>query len=219
MPVRVTALSIVDAVTEDLRRSLFAGELAEGAMLTEAGISERYAVARPTAKAAIEKLVAEGLLHRGAHRTARVPVVGVADVVDLYRTRALLESEAVRHLAGQRRVPDDAAVANREVRAVGDVSSIEIVGADMRFHTALIDGLGSPRVSRAYRSLVAEVRLCMSQVQGRHLISARLIAQDHDVILGRIADGDGEGAAGALGGHLTRSSDRLSRAVEVPARP
>ena len=58
MAQRVTATSIVDAIAIDLRTRLFAGELTPDVPLTETEIAMSYDVARPTAKAAIEKLVA-----------------------------------------------------------------------------------------------------------------------------------------------------------------
>ena len=73
MALRVQPLSIVDAIADDIRGNLFNGALPGSTQLTEAEVATTYDVARPTAKAAIEKLVAEGLLLRGTHKTARVP--------------------------------------------------------------------------------------------------------------------------------------------------
>ena len=80
MALRVTATSIVDAVATDLRSRLLVGELTPDVHLTENEIATSYQVARPTAKAAIEKLVAEGLLVRGVHKTAHVTTKGVAKI-------------------------------------------------------------------------------------------------------------------------------------------
>ncbi len=55
---------VVDAVASELRAAVFEGELTQGQLVTEAWAAERYGVARASAKAAIEKLVAEGLLQR-----------------------------------------------------------------------------------------------------------------------------------------------------------
>lgn len=205
--------SVVDAVGDDVRRRLFTGELAGGASLTEAVVAEEYAVSRSTAKAAIEKLTSEGLLHRGAHRTARVPILAVGDVVDIYRTRLRLESEAVRELASTKHVPRSAVEENERVRAIGNGPAIESVTPDMRFHASLVEALDSPRLGRMYASLVDEVRLCMAQVQGRSLLNVEQIAAEHQEILDRLAQGDGEGAVNTLRAHLGRASDRLAAAI------
>jgi len=115
MPARVTALSIVDALAADLRDRIFRGSLTSEDPLTETEIARTYEVARPTAKAAIEKLVGEGLLQRNAHKTARVPLLGPDDVRDIYRTRQTIEADVLARLAQTRTVPDDARVANAEI--------------------------------------------------------------------------------------------------------
>jgi len=163
---RVTVLSVVDAIADDLRGDVLGGELKPGEALTEAVVAERYDVARATAKAAIEKLVGESVLERSTHKTARVVQLGPIDVRDIYRARAVLESEVLRELARAGRVPAEAREANNEIRRRWDASSFDIVDPDMRFHTSLIDALGIDRTSRMYRALASEVKRCMAQVQG-----------------------------------------------------
>ncbi|WP_226081471.1 GntR family transcriptional regulator [Mycetocola spongiae] len=217
---RVEAVSIVDAVARDLRERLFAAEFPGGTGFTEAEVSGTYGVARPTAKAAIEKIVGEGLLVRGAHRTARVPELGPEDVRDVYHTRAVLESEVLRRLAAGRIVPEDARAANAEIgRIMNSVPALGIVEPDMRFHASLIAALGSPRTSKMYGSLVREVKMCMAQVQGRGLLEPELICAEHDRILELLAAGDGEGAAGLLNDHLSRARERLVAALGGEAGP
>lgn len=201
--------SIVDAIAQDLRRQLFRGEIRHDEPLTEAGVSEQYEVARPTAKAAIEKLVAEGLLVRDAHRSARVPVLDAADARDIYRTRADVEAIVLRRLAGARTVPDEARRANAEIAALGDASALDVVDPDMRFHTSLVDAMGSPRLSRAYLSLASEVRLCMAQVQGNSLLSTALIHAEHAQLLELLEGGDGDGVVALLERPLARARERL----------
>lgn len=211
MALRVTATSIVDAIATDLRTRIHAGELTPDVSLTETEIATSYDVARPTAKAAIEKLVAEGLLVRGLHKTARVVVLGPDSVRDIYLARAYLESEVLRRLARTRTVPEGAAQANRDIAAVGD-SAMAIVEPDMRFHLSLIDALGSERTSKMYRSLVSEVRLCMTRVQSLHLLGTGLIQAEHAKLLELIGAGEGEAAARLLDEHLGRARERLVEA-------
>ncbi|MBR22007.1 MAG: GntR family transcriptional regulator, partial [Leifsonia sp.] len=63
---------VPDAVYEALRESLLTQHEAPGSAVTEQAIADRFGVARPTAKVALERLVADGLLRRTAHKTARV---------------------------------------------------------------------------------------------------------------------------------------------------
>lgn len=219
MPARVKATSIVEAIANDLRTRLLSGELTPEVPLTETEVATSYDVARPTAKAAIEKLVAEGLLVRGLHKTARVVKLGPDSVRDIYLARVYLESEVLRRLARTRLVPEGAAQANRDIAAVGEGSAIDVVEPDMRFHTSLIDAVGNERTSKMYRSLVSEVRLCMTRVQSLQLLTTALIHAEHQKLLELIEAGEGEAAAALLDEHLGRARERLVAAFGGEAGP
>lgn len=206
-------VGIVDAVTGQLRARILAGAIPADAPLTEAKVSESFGVARPSAKAAIEQLVASGLLVRTAHRSARVVAIDSAMVHDVYRTRTRLESAALRDLAAAKTVPTAAADANAEMLRMPAGPSPETVDPDLRFHTALIDGVASERTSRMYRSVLDEVRLCMAQVQGRRLLDAEVIATQHAEILDAVTAGDGDRAAELLAAHLGSAEQRLVEAL------
>jgi DNA-binding GntR family transcriptional regulator len=216
---RVQATSIVDAIANDVRTRILDGGLPADAPLTETEMAATYDVARPTAKAAIEKLVAEGLLVRGLHKTARVTELGPDSVRDIYLARAYLESEVLRRLAVSRRVPAGAVQANLDIAAAAGGSAMDVVEPDMRFHTSLIDAVGNDRISKMYRSLVSEVRLCMTRVQSLQLLDTVLIQAEHERILVLIRDGDGEAAARLLDEHLGRARERLVAAIGGEAGP
>jgi DNA-binding GntR family transcriptional regulator len=209
MALRVQPLSIVDAIADDIRGNLFNGALPGSTQLTEAEVATTYDVARPTAKAAIEKLVAEGLLLRGTHKTARVPELGPDEVRDLYFARLLIESEVVRRLAAERILPEALSRANNEVLALESPSGMELAEPVIKFHQALVGALGSPRLTRVFGTLMGEMRLCMAQMNYRRLLHADVIAEEHKVILEQIAAGNVDGAVAALTAHLRQAENRL----------
>lgn len=219
MAVRVTATSIVDAIANDLRARILEGALSSEVALTETEMAASYDVARPTAKAAIEKLVSEGLLVRGAHKSARVAEPGPDSVRDIYLARAYLESEVLRRLARTRTVPAGAIQANLDIAALAGGSALAVVEPDMRFHTCLIDAVGNERISKMYRSLVSEVRLCMVRVQSLNLLDTALIQAEHQRLLELIGEGDGAAAAQLLDEHLGRARERLAAAIGGEAGP
>ncbi|GAA2927547.1 GntR family transcriptional regulator [Microbacterium luteolum] len=208
-------VGVVDAVTLRLRGRILSGEIRSGAPLTEAAVSEAFGVARPSAKAAIEQLVASGLLVRTAHRSARVVGIDPETVRDVYRTRSRLESAALRELAITRTVPASALEANAEILAMPPGPDAATVDPDLRFHTALIDALGSDRTARMYRSVLDEARLCMAQVQGRRLLDAAVIAAQHAEMLEAVAAGEGDRAADLLAAHLSSAEERLVEAIDA----
>jgi DNA-binding GntR family transcriptional regulator len=209
----IVVTSVVDAVVEDLKSQVLGGDLHPDTALTEVEVSTRYDVARSTAKAAIERLVADKVLVRKNHKTARVVRLGPEDVRDIYRTRAYLESEVLRRLAGKREVPVQARLANAEIDALWQQGTWDIVGPDMRFHTSLIDALGSARTSSVYGSLTFEVKLCMSQLQGSQRLSPEIIVAEHARLMEFIEAGDAARAAELLDEHLGRARELLAGAL------
>jgi DNA-binding GntR family transcriptional regulator len=217
MAVHVQALSIVDAIADDIRANLFNGRLRSDTQLTEAEVAANYEVARPTAKAAIEKLVSEGLLLRSTHKTARVPAVGPDEVRDLYFARLCIESEVVRRLAERGNLPDSSRLANDEVSALEPGAGMEVAEHVIRFHLGLVSALGSPRLTRLFGMLMGEMRLCMAQMNYQRLLQAPVIADEHKVIIREIAAGNPDGAVAALEAHLRQAEKRILPTLESMA--
>lgn len=214
MGARLGVVSVVQAIIKDLRTRIFSGELAPGTPLGEVDVAAHYKVARPSAKAALENLVASGLLTRNAHQSARVTTLNSTDTRDIYRTRAIIEAEAVRLLAGIGQVPQAARDANAEITALRDASPIQIVDPDVRFHSALVQALDSTRTSAIYGQLSDEIRLCMTHVQDATLLNTADIANEHERLLECISAGDAQGAAEVLAQHLSQASGRLAEHLD-----
>ena len=216
--------SLVDALYAEVRERILTGEVPAGTPVTEMDLATQYSVARPTAKASMERLVLEGLLHRGSHKTARVPILGADDLRDLYHTRGLLEREVVMELAAQGLVPEQARKSLEQLRdsagAAGSSapSVVEVVNLDMAFHSELVGAIRSPRLSRLYRFLAGEVRLSMAQLQANHLLSASRIAQEHAAILACIEREDVDGAVASVTQHIEQACARLVAYVEAGVR-
>src|SRR5689334_4262905 len=131
------------SIADALRADVIDAVLAPGETVTEAAVAVRFGVARSTARLAIEKLVADGLLRREAHRAARVPQLTRADIEDLYATRAVIEGAAMRRLAEDGAVPADALAAHRGIRAAAKDGG-PFAALDIAFHRALVAGQRSP---------------------------------------------------------------------------
>jgi DNA-binding GntR family transcriptional regulator len=202
--------SMIDALYESMRQRIINGEIAAGEKVTEARVAGEYAVARPTAKACLERLTAAGLLQRTAHRTAVVPELGVAEILDLYFARDSIERRAVQRLAELGTVPDEARRAQEDIeRAVADNDFAHQVEADIAFHTSLVDAVGSKRLSRMHELIMGEVHLTMGQFQAHRTTDPRTVAAEHGAILAAIETGDSAAAADHLSGHLLAARDRL----------
>jgi DNA-binding GntR family transcriptional regulator len=210
----LSVLSLTESLTNALRARIIQGELGPGDGLAEAGLAGQYNVARPTAKAAIERLVSEGLLERAAHKSARVPIMDLARIQDMYFARKLVECEAYRLLAERRSIPQAAVRSIESLRSAADSGAVaDLVDSDVRFHRALIDELKSPRITKVHGMLINEMRLCLVQVQSQKLLDPETIADEHAAILDAIGAGSGDLAAEYGRAHLDRAEAQLTSHV------
>ena len=181
-------VSTVDALSAALRSRIFEGELAAGERLPERELTERYAVARHTVRAALRALAVEGLVAIEPNRGARVASLEAAEVESLFELRAALELEAA-HLALERnegRLPQevrDAVAILGAVCARPDPAWSDVADAHNDVHAALVRAAGSERISRAYEGLAAEMRLFVTAIRP-HWTLERMAAQHEQLIEG-----------------------------------
>lgn len=196
-----------DTVVASLRTAIFAGEIAPGAAITEAYVSDAFAVARPTARIAIDRLVASGILTREPHHAARVRRHDRDDILDLFAARTAVELAAVEQLAHSAEVPDDARAAHEHLAALP--ADAAYTSADVAFHRALVTGSASARLPRLHDLLMGEVELAISQIASRRLRSIPEVSAEHGAILDAIARGDHAAALELTRTHIHSSRDRL----------
>jgi DNA-binding GntR family transcriptional regulator len=198
VPNAAVSTVLPSAIYEDLRGRILSQADATGTTFTESAVALQFGVARPTAKMAIERLVAEGLLRREAHQAARVPILSRDDIVDLFDNRAIVEGAALEKLAGAGTIPAEALAAHRALLAAADRDE-RFAALDIEFHRALVTGQTSSRLVRMHSLLMGEIELCIGQVQANNLRSIPEVAAQHQGILDAVTAGDS-----ALAGRLTR---------------
>jgi DNA-binding GntR family transcriptional regulator len=199
--------AIVDALRRSIldHRSILDQGFNPGDPVTEAAVSARFGVARPTARTAIDKLVHDGLLERAPHRAARIPRLTAGDVEDLFDNRALLESAAMAALARAGAIPADALAAHRRLGGADDAFAV----ADIAFHRAMVAGQPSRRLAAMHARLMGEVELCIGQVQVHHLLRPADVLAQHQQILDAVIAGDADAAAAAARHHITTARTAL----------
>ncbi len=209
-----TPSTAVAALTSALRERILEGELLPGERLVERVIVEENDVSRVTARSALGRLAAEGLVVLEPHRGARVAELDADALHDLFALRAALEVEAARIALDER--PDEldaelgeavaalaAACRPRRVdwRRVGE--------AHEEVHRTLVDAARSPRISAAHHALAAEMRLFVARL--RPVWSPAEMISHHEALLRDLHTVGPE----AVRRHILDGE----RAVLAPARP
>jgi DNA-binding GntR family transcriptional regulator len=145
-----------EAVLEALRRAIGTGELPPGQQIRQEALAEAYGVSRVPLREALKILEGEGQVTYEPHRGYFVTELSVTDLIEVYRIRTLLESEAVR--VGVPRLSEEDieraadAVADCEAAAArGDLTAM--TAANRRLHFGLVEAARMPRLARLVRVL------------------------------------------------------------------
>jgi DNA-binding GntR family transcriptional regulator len=154
----------VAALTATLRDRILDSDLAPGARLIERELVDEHDVSRVTARSALARLAAEGLVVLEAHRGARVASLGREQLHDLFALRTALEVEAARIALAERPDELDAELGEAVASLAAACRPKRVVWrrvgeAHEEVHRALVDAARSPRISAAHQSLAAELRL------------------------------------------------------------
>jgi DNA-binding GntR family transcriptional regulator len=216
---QLQSVSATEALARALRDRILGGDIAPGTRLPEIELVNRYGVARPTVREALQLLVHQGLLRRRPNHSAEVPQLTPEAVQDIFFARLPLELHTVRTLverAGELPAAEEAV--ERMARLEEDVHWSEVVDADIAFHAALIDAAGSQRLRRLHEVLEGEIRLCVAQLRPAWHTPAAL-AEEHRQVLEGILVGSVDAAEARMRQHLEKAvHDLTSRAREIAER-
>jgi DNA-binding GntR family transcriptional regulator len=202
---KIQPVSVADAVAEALRGRLLAGHYAPGEQLRDTELSAEFAAARPTVRAAVAVLVAEGLLERGRGKSAVVKSFTADDAIDLYRVRRPIEAAAVDLVLVNRPSLEGVAAALAAFSALGEAVSWDVVADhDIAFHRAVFAAAGSARLARTFDEVSAELRLLIAMLRPAYGSVAELAAE-HAGLLDALRSGDAGRARTAWSTHFDGS--------------
>lgn len=179
----LSPVSTVDALADALRHQVLDGSLAPGTYLREVQVATSYGVARHTVRAAMQMLVLEGVLRHTPNRGVHVPELDADDVVDVFRLRAALESEAIRLIITAASTPAAASDATKRLEELPDDATWDlVVDADLAFHRGVIMDAGSQRLVRAYAGAQSEIQLCMVQLRPNYELPSEVAAEHRELL-------------------------------------
>lgn len=211
-PHPAAAPSLTDSVAEKIRQQLIHGELRAGQRLSEAALSEQLDISRNTLREVFRILIKEGLLHHEPNRGVSVVVPSIADIIDIYRVRRLIECPALaqawpRHPAHKRM--QQAVAQARTARDAGQW--VEVGSANMAFHAALVALADSERLSAMFADIAAELRLAFGLIDDPEYLHAPYVDQNAH-LLELFEEGKTAAAVQTLDTYLVQS-ERMVLAV------
>ncbi len=181
-----------EGVLRELRLQIASGKLSPGQQVIQDSLATSLGVSRVPLREALKVLEGEGQVTYHPHRGYFIADLSVADLVEVYRIRSILEDEALRvgvpllteeDIEYLEDILNDVEVAAK----TGNVTAV--TAANRRFHFAIFEASNMPRLVRmirnqwdatdAYRSVYFAIPANLAHMNTEHrtMISA-LAARD-----------------------------------------
>lgn len=207
------AQMLSEKIAETIRQRITGGEFATGSRLSEASLSEQLEISRNTLREAFRLLTQEGLLHYAPNRGVYVAIPDMADILDIYRIRRLIECDALANAYAQHPAVAKMAGAVENARHARLQDNWQAVGtANMVFHSAIVELADSERLSRLYRHISAELRLAFGHLNDPKMLYDPYIERNAE-ILAMLNAGQNQRAADELADYLALSERTLLAAL------
>ena len=200
---------LVNRAHQHIRDSILRGEYRPNERLIEAVLAQQLGVSRTPLREALARLHMEGLIS-GGQRGWTVRDFSAIEVSQILEVRAALESMAA-YLVAQ--TADDATIESLAARhgshdhmALAEERGEEFVDDNDRFHDALLEAAGSPRLmefTRLNRDFFFNYRIARlySEEEARNTILG------HERIIEAIVSRDAERAAIEMRRHILEGRD------------
>ncbi|MEU0669753.1 GntR family transcriptional regulator [Streptomyces lavendulocolor] len=203
--------STAERVADILRTRIAEGFFPPGTRLSEDSIGGALGVSRNTLREAFRLLTHERLLVHELNRGVFVRVLAVEDVVDIYRTRRLVE-RAVVHDLGEPpfRLEGLVRAVTGGERDAREGNWAGVSTANIHFHRELVALAGSARMDELMRGVLAELRLVFHLVDDPRALHEPYLMRNRE-ILDALDAGERVKAERLLVEYLDDSRDQLVR--------
>lgn len=195
--------SLESQAADLLRRLIVRGELRAGERLVEIPLADRFALSRGTIRAALRRLIEEGLVCHVPYTGYQVIDLSDQDLWELYTLRGALESLGTRLAAmridaeGIRQLHE----AFSQLVAAAEASDHERADLlDRELHKLIIRLSGHERLLQHYLRVQNQFRVYIA-LSNRE-VDAREICESHRELVQSICAGDAERAARLAGANI-----------------
>ncbi|MER8365424.1 GntR family transcriptional regulator [Mesorhizobium sp. M1348] len=189
--VEATALSAADVLRreqayEQLRNDIIACVLRPGEALTEKQIGDRYLIKKATIRAALARLMQEGLVRSEPRRGYVVATLSLRDVNEIFDVRSLIEPEVFRVAASnmtERGLEDIRLAAKKVLKPETLRSQIAFLAADRAFRLALAELSGNLRLAHLLDQILDQSARVLHLGFKSRDFTQLIIAQQKELVL------------------------------------
>jgi len=209
-----------DLAFQFLREEILSGALEPEEKLTPAALAKRVGTSMVPIREALMRLEREGLVESMPYKGVRVAPMSIADVVELFSVRAVLEGHAVR-LAGQNegaRLADHLEQINERIAyAASRKDYATLSEANWEFHRFILGRAHNFHLQRLLEDIWSK---CSRYRAGFRLIAGRdeAVQHEHAAIIAAVRGGDGDEMEAACREHIRRAGEEMRLYLEAEAQ-
>jgi DNA-binding GntR family transcriptional regulator len=206
--------SAAGGVEHALRDAILSGRLAAGAQIKQQPLAEALGVSHIPVREALKTLESEGFVVLAARRGYFVAPVSIADAQEIWRLRRTLEPMAIAASIPASGAPHLAA-AEAALQALARTDDhLEWMRCNWRFHAALYEAGGQPRLLDFIRALWANVVRYCAMLAVKETPYLRQGA--HAGLLAAYRARDAGAATALVLAHMNEVEHRLLRVLRQP---
>lgn len=187
-----------------ISQNILAGKYLPGMILEEQFLVAETGVSRTPIREALFRLQADSYVELEARRGAQVKKITVVELREVYETRLVIESAAMRRICEHcLPIPPTAdAISRQQQAAKEDDDWVAFGGLDQEFHAEIVKASGNTTLYNLYQSLRSlHVRIAIRAIQ-ESPSRAATINQEHNKILTSLRECDIDTALTCLKEHL-----------------
>ncbi|HEX3823464.1 MAG TPA: GntR family transcriptional regulator [Mycobacteriales bacterium] len=198
-------------IADRLRAEILSGAFPADTQLSEMELARQLKVSRGPIREAMQRLIQEGLLRAERNRGVFVVELDHDDARDVYLARGVIERAAaaiVTQQAPQQVFESLQTIVDQLADSLDGVWA-EVISHDLAFHQTLVEAAASPRLTRMFRTLLAETQLCLLRLEPFYDGRSEVVAE-HQAILDAVRSGNLRTVDRLVRLHMDASAARLS---------
>lgn len=207
-------------IADQLREQIVQGVFRPGQQINESTLSSQLRTSRGPVREALQRLAQEGILVSHRNRGVFVLELSTGDIKEIYAVREAVESTAANTLldAGQQQIDETCQVLKGIVKDMAKQVAVSdwqaIARLDMEFHISFVAGAGNTRLIRIYKTLAAESRMCILNLEVSYP-RADVLVEEHQNLLDLLAAGDRKGLLKAIKQHMQKAVEDLTAPTQA----